>query len=145
MGTPNFVYVSEISTTPEKLWAALTGLEFWREFSGPVHSDWSAGATIRFSLPDGTLYSEGVILESAPPHLLSHTWPDPEGGQAREKAQRLTWRIERLDPKTVKLTLVHENMTDKAYRGVSKGWPLILENLRSRLEAEHVVLESGRV
>jgi uncharacterized protein YndB with AHSA1/START domain len=135
MDEPRFVYVTYIATTPEKLWAALTSNEFWQKFSGPVKSEWNAGSGVSFFLPDGKLYSEGVVLESNPPHLLSHTWPDPEGEQGTEGAQRLTWQIDESGPMTVKLTLVHEKLTDKAYQGVREGWPVILNNLKSLLEA----------
>lgn len=139
MDRPQFVYVNEIVTTPEKLWEALTSQDFWRQFSGPVESDWKQGSPIRFYLPDGKLYSQGVVLEADPPRLLIHTWPDPEGEQTSDQAQRLTWRVERLGPSTVKLTLVHENMTGEAYDGVKSGWPLLLEGLKRSIEGASAI------
>jgi uncharacterized protein YndB with AHSA1/START domain len=134
MDKPRFVYAIEIAATPERLWMSLTSQEFWQQFSGPVESDWKTGSAVRFFLPDGNLYSEGVILQADPPRLLSHTWPDPEGDQGRETAQRITWRIEQRAAGSVNLTMVHENLTAKAYQGVSHGWPLILKSLKSLLE-----------
>jgi uncharacterized protein YndB with AHSA1/START domain len=134
MDKPRFVYVTEIATTPEKLWETLTSKEFWQQFSGPVESDWKAGSPVRFFLPDGKVYSEGVVLESDPPCLLTHIWPDPEGEQTTERTQRLTWRIVQRGPQTVQLTLIHENLTEKAYQGVSSGWPKILGSLKNLLE-----------
>ena len=134
MKTENFVYVTYIRTTPEKLWAALTSSKFWRSFSGPIESDWKVGSTVRFFLPNGKLYCEGVVLESKPHHTLSYTWPDPEGEQRTDLSQRLAWRIETSGPEVVKLTMVHENMTEKAYQGVSAGWPMHLSNLKTLLE-----------
>ena len=47
--TSEFVYVTYIQTTPEKLWAALTQPEFTRAYwSGVVHdTDWQPGSSSR--------------------------------------------------------------------------------------------------
>ncbi len=139
MDKPKFVYVTHIATTPEKLWAALTGSEFWRKFSGPIESDWKVGSSVKFFLPDGKLYSEGQVLKSNPPHTLSHTWPDPEGEQDSDSSQRLTWQIEPSSPGTVRLTMIHENMTENGYRGVTAGWPAIISSLKTLLETGRTI------
>ena len=139
MNKPKFVYVTHIATTAEKLWAAITSSEFWRKFSGPIESDWKAGSPVRFFLPNGEMYSEGEVLESSPPHTLSHTWPDPEGAKDPKSSQRLTWQIESSGPGTVKLTLIHENMTEKAYRGVVAGWPALIGSLKTLLETGRTI------
>src|SRR4051794_36921309 len=105
MEKPIFTYVTHINTTPMKLWAAITGNEFWQQFSGPVDSDWKQGSTVRFFLPDGKEYSQGIVIQSKPPFFLSHTWPDPDGEQDPGSCQRLTWQIEATGPETLKLTL----------------------------------------
>jgi uncharacterized protein YndB with AHSA1/START domain len=134
MSPPEYLYSLRIATTPEKLWASLTGPDFWAQFSGPVETDWQTGSPIQYFLPSGQLYAEGVILEARPPFVLSHTWPDPEPEQAGNKIQQLTWKIELAEPGAVKLTLLHENLTQKAYQGVSQGWPTILNALKAALE-----------
>jgi uncharacterized protein YndB with AHSA1/START domain len=135
MEKPIFTYTTHITTTPMKLWAAITGNEFWQQFSGSVDSDWKQGSTVRFFLPDGKQYSQGIVLQSEPPFILSHTWPDPDGKQSTEDCQRLTWQIETAGPGTLKLTLLHENMTENAYDGVKADWPTLIYGLKSRLEA----------
>ena len=75
-----------------------------------------------------------MVLESSPPHTLSYTWPDPEDEQFPKVPQRITWRITPGGPGTVKLTMLHEEMTEKAYQGVSEGWPAILSGLKTLLE-----------
>ena len=139
MDSPKLEYEIAIAATPEKIWAALTSDEFWQQFSGPVESDWKSGSVVKYFLPDGSLYCIGVVLESEYRCLLSQTWPDPEGDQTPEYAQRLTWRIEWCSTVAAKLTLVHENMTEKAYQGVRESWPIILASLKSSLEPEGVV------
>jgi uncharacterized protein YndB with AHSA1/START domain len=54
MSEPNFVYVTYIATTPEKLWQALTDGAFTERywFGTRVESDWSPGARVTFSRND---------------------------------------------------------------------------------------------
>ena len=125
-----------IKATPEKIWAAFTSDEFWQQFSGPVKSDWKPGSVVNYFLSNGSLYSSGIVLESESPRLLSHTWPDPDGEQTPEHAQRLTWRIERCSEVAAKLTFVHEKMTEKAHEGVRESWPIILDSLKRSLEID---------
>lgn len=49
MSKPQFVYVTYIETTPEKLWEALTSSEFTRKywFGAEVRSDWKVGSPLR--------------------------------------------------------------------------------------------------
>ena len=139
MDSRKLEYDIAIAATPQRIWAALTSVEFWRQFSGPVESDWKPGSFVNYFLPNGSLYSTGVVLKSEYPCLLSHTWPDPEGEQSAEHAQRLTWRIEQCGAVAAKLTFIHEKMTEKAYQGVRESWPIILANLKSPLEIESVI------
>ena len=74
----------------------------------------------------------GSRIEPAP-HAV-YTWPDPEDEQFSKVPQRITWRITPSGPGTVKLTMLHEEMTEKAYQGVSEGWPAILSGLKTLLE-----------
>ena len=133
-----FVYVIEIATTPEKLWAGLISNEFWGKFSGPIESDWKTGSPVKFFSADGNLYSEGKILESRPPHTLSHTWPEPKGERTPDKPPLLTWTISPGSPGKVKLTLVHDHLSEKSFQGVSSGWPTLIANLRNSLEPGRV-------
>jgi uncharacterized protein YndB with AHSA1/START domain len=49
MDRPKFVYVSYISTTPEKLWNALTDGGFTQRYRGGrrIQSDWQVGSSVR--------------------------------------------------------------------------------------------------
>ncbi len=48
MNKPEFVYVSYIATTPEKLWKALISAEFTRQYwaEGSIQSDWNVGSPL---------------------------------------------------------------------------------------------------
>ncbi len=47
MNNPEFVYVTYIKTTPEKLWQALTDSTFTRRYWGvELESDWKVGSPV---------------------------------------------------------------------------------------------------
>ena len=50
-----FVYVTFIRTTPDKLWAAITGPEFMKEYWFGMHirTDWKVGYSWQLLFPDG--------------------------------------------------------------------------------------------
>ncbi|MBI3699434.1 MAG: SRPBCC domain-containing protein, partial [Afipia sp.] len=64
MSRPEFVYVTYIKTTPEKLWEALTSSEitklYW--FGAHLESDWKVGAPWKIVFPDGRVADSGEIL-----------------------------------------------------------------------------------
>jgi hypothetical protein len=65
-----------IDASPERIWEAFTGDEFWSQLSGPVESAWKRGSAVIYFLPNGSPYASGIVLESDSPRLLSHTRPD---------------------------------------------------------------------
>src|SRR5207253_6948660 len=75
MSRPEFVYVTYIETTPEKLWEALTNSAFTRQywFDTEVHSDWKVGSPFALVM-SGTTTDTGEILEADPPRRLAYTF-----------------------------------------------------------------------
>ena len=67
MSRPEFVYVTYIETTPDKLWEALTSVEFTRRywFNTEVQSDWKVGSPIALVM-DGKTTDIGEIIEETP-------------------------------------------------------------------------------
>ena len=139
---PEFVYVTYISTTPEKLWSALLDGELTKLYWG-VHknvSDWQVGS--RWTHQDyetGAVHVEGEVLEFAPPHRLKLTWKSSGaggGGMGGDSPSQVTVVIEPFMG-AVKLTLVHDHMErDSAmWKGVKSlrlfddyGWILRKES-----------------
>jgi uncharacterized protein YndB with AHSA1/START domain len=136
MSESTYVYAICIATTQEKLWEALTSPEFiqqyWPEWR--IESDWQVGSPVTYFTADGTLYSQGEVLECSPPNRLSYTWPEPEGEKGAALPEQLVWEITAKGPETVKLLLVHSRLSEEFYQGVSEGWPMILSSLKSLLE-----------
>jgi uncharacterized protein YndB with AHSA1/START domain len=140
-----FVYVTYIRTTPEKLWAALTQAEFTRQywFGVTMESAWQAGADWTMKYPDGSIVDAGSIVEADPPRRLVIKWRNEWKPEFKaEGYSRCTMELEQTE-EVVKLSIVHE--IDKANsrlinEGVSNGWPKIISNLKSLLETGSVVM-----
>jgi uncharacterized protein YndB with AHSA1/START domain len=137
MRKPEFVYVTYIETTPEKLWEALTSSEFSRRywFNTELKTDWKIGSPFALVM-DGTTTDVGEVLEFDRPRRLSYTFHHVLSEAARK--ERPTKVVFVLAPhgKVVKLTLTHEDFEagSKLLDGISKGWPAILAGLKSLLE-----------
>jgi uncharacterized protein YndB with AHSA1/START domain len=137
MSKPEFVYVTYIETTREKLWEALTSSEFSRRywFGTELQSDWKVGSALALVM-NGTVTDTGQILEAEPPHRLSYTFKHELDDEMRnERPSKVVFVIEQ-HGKVVKLTLTHESFAEgsKLLDGISRGWPAILSSLKSLLE-----------
>jgi uncharacterized protein YndB with AHSA1/START domain len=138
MRKPEFVYVTYIETTPERLWEALTSSEFSRRywFNTELKTDWKVGSPFALVV-DGTTTDVGEVLEFDFPRRLSYTFHHVLSEAARR--ERPTKVVFHLEPhgKLVKLTLTHEDFEDGSVilDGISKGWPAILSSLKSMLES----------
>jgi uncharacterized protein YndB with AHSA1/START domain len=145
MARSHFVYVSYIRTTPEKLWEALTEPQFIRKywFDMMVESDWEKGSPWKLVRPDGrTTDSIGEILEIDPPRCMVIRWQSEWNAELKaEGPSRCTVTIEPTGS-AVKLTISHEidRPDSKLITSVSGGWPLVISNLKSLLEAGEVVI-----
>jgi len=134
---PEFVYVTYIETTPEKLWQALTSSEFSRRywFGTELKTDWKIGSPFAL-VTNGTTTDVGEVLEFDRPRRLSYTFHHVLSEAARK--ERPTRVVFQLEPhgKLVKLTLTHEDFEAGSVilDGISKGWPAILSSLKSLLE-----------
>ena len=142
MRKPEFVYVTYIETTPEKLWEALTDSRFTRQywFDTEVRSDWKVGSPFALVL-SGTVTDTGEILEADRPRRLSYTFKHERDDDMRnEGATKVVFTLQPFG-KLVKLTVTHEGfgVGSKLLDGISKGWPAILSGLKSLLETGKVL------
>jgi uncharacterized protein YndB with AHSA1/START domain len=82
MDKAKFVYVTYISTTPEKLWDALINPEMTRQYWGNHRnaSDWQPGSPWQHEdHTDSELVDiVGKVIESDPPHRLVLSWASPK-------------------------------------------------------------------
>jgi uncharacterized protein YndB with AHSA1/START domain len=138
MAESEFVYVTYIRTTPEKLWRALTEPAFTRKFwmGTTQESDWVPGASWRIVKPDGSTADSGKVVDIEPYRRLVLKWQNqmfPE--MAAEGFSRMTFELEQ-QGETVKLSVIHrmEKPESLFIKAVSTGWPVILSSLKTLLE-----------
>ena len=146
MSKPEFVYVTYIKTTPEKLWDALTSPEMTRLywFGAHLESDWKPGSPWKIVFPDGRIADSGELLECDPPRRMVIKWRNEWSPELKaEGYSRCTMDIEQTDG-AVKLTVMHtiDRPESKFIEAVSGGWPKILSNLKSLLETGKIALEN---
>ena len=87
MKKPDYVYVTYIATTSEKVWQALVDTDITRQYwgdpsAGDAHvnvSDWKPGSQWQHQRTDaaGTVDIVGKIVESTPPRRPLITWARP--------------------------------------------------------------------
>jgi uncharacterized protein YndB with AHSA1/START domain len=144
MARSTFVYVTYIRTTPEKLWSALTDVEFMKRYWFGMHceSQWTAGSSWRMVRADGSVCDAGDIIESEPPRRLVIRWRHQHRPEL--KAEGESHCTMELEPSgtAVKLSITHtiEREPSKLIAAVSDGWPRIVSNLKSLLETGSTVL-----
>ncbi len=140
---PDFVYVTYIQTTPEKLWDALTNPEFTRQywFGCAVTSDWKVGSPMTY-LQGGKVAVEGKVLVADRPKTLSYTFREANGEASKEPPTRVTLEIEpELGTETVRLTVTHTDFVENSLHrpSISQGWPAVLSGLKSFLESGKIL------
>ncbi|WP_437940620.1 SRPBCC family protein [Sorangium sp. So ce341] len=133
MSKPEFVYVTYIASTLDKVWEALTTGEFTRQYWGgrTIQSEWKPGAAVRHIKEDGSFDWEGEVLQAEPPKLLAYTF----GNVLGERPSRVTFELAQSGAH-VKLTLTHDQFEEnsKVLPAISNGWPAILSSMKSLLE-----------
>jgi uncharacterized protein YndB with AHSA1/START domain len=136
------VYVTYIESTPEKVWAALTGAEFTKQyfFGRRVESDWKVGSEVIYWMPDGRVDVRGKVLESDPPRRLSITWRVEWLEELRNLPDSIvTFQIDPLGG-VVRLTMTESHpggVEEKYLEGGRRGWPIILSGLKTLIESGH--------
>lgn len=138
---PNYVYVTYIESSPQRVWEALTDADLTAQYWGHSNiSDWQAGSGWEHRRVDGSGIADvvGTVLESVPPHRLAMTFDAP-GEVPASGPSKVTFEIEPFH-EIVRLTVTHENLPDsEALDAVSAGWPAVCANLKSLLETGHVL------
>jgi uncharacterized protein YndB with AHSA1/START domain len=139
MDKPEFVYVTYISASPEKLWNALIDAEMTTKYWQHVNvSDWQPGSKWehRRADKDGTLLLVGKVIESFPPRRLVLTWASPVDEAREQKHTRVTFELEPIGS-VVRLTVTHDRLEpgSEMLQGITQGWPKVLSSLKSLMEA----------
>lgn len=137
MSKPDFVYVTYIVTTPEKLWNALLDPELTKRYwaNHRNRSEWKKGSAWRHEIYDdpGTVHVEGRVIETDPPRRLVISWARPGEIDTEGRVSRVTFDVEPV-AHSVRLTVTHDELDPDMLRGISGGWPAVLSSLKTMLE-----------
>ncbi|MDR7275066.1 ArsR/SmtB family transcription factor [Catenuloplanes atrovinosus] len=138
---PDYVYVTYIRGTAERVWSALIDAELTASYWGHSNrSDWQPGSTWEHVRPDGSGIADGggVVLSADPPRKLVITFGMP-GQRPEDGAGTVTFDIEPWQ-EIVRLTVTHTGLrTDDDHAAISLGWPAVFANLKSLLETGEVL------
>jgi uncharacterized protein YndB with AHSA1/START domain len=139
-----FVYVTYIRTTPEKLWSALTDVEFIKQywFGMRCESEWTVGSSWKLVTHDGQILDAGEIVEAEPPRRLVIRWRHQNKPELKAEGDSLCTMELEPSGTAVKLSITHtiEYEASKLIEAVSGGWPKVISNLKSLLETGSTVL-----
>src|ERR1700741_4989298 len=144
MARSTFVYVPYSRAAPEKLWSALTDVEFIKQYWFGIHceSQWTAGSSWKLVSGDGQILDAGEIVEAEPPRRLVIRWQNQFKPEL--KAEGFSQCTMELEPSgtAVKLSNTHtiEREPSRFIEAVSGGWPKVMSNLKSLLETGFTVL-----
>jgi uncharacterized protein YndB with AHSA1/START domain len=146
MAESTFVHVTYIRTTPEKLWWALTDMEFIKQwwFGVRCESQWTPGSTWRLVYPDGSLTDDGTILEAEPRRRLAIRWQHEHNPELKAEGEsRCTLELAPVQS-AVKLSITHtiDREPSKLIAALSNAWPMAISNLKSLLDNGSVALEA---
>ena len=145
MARSTFVYVTYIRTTPEKLWSALTDVEYMKQYWFGVHCDsqWTAGSSWKMVQRDGKISDDGEIVEAQPPRRLVIRWRHQNKAELKAEGESLCTMELEPSGTAVKLSITHtiEREPSTLITAVSGGWPKIISNLKSLLETGSIALQ----
>ena len=137
-----FVYVTYISSTPEKVFDALMAPEMTRKYWARLNvSDWKVGSPWRHENPEGgTTDIQGKVIENDRPKRLVISWAWPADKDNAAKQTKVTFLLEP-GPKVVRLTVTHEDLEPGSDmdKGIRRGWPLVLSNLKTLMETANAM------
>ena len=143
--TTNFVYVTYIRTTPEKLWSALTDAEFIKQywFGMRAESQFTTGSPWKLVAEDGKVWDSGEIVEAKRPQRLVIRWTHQNKPELKAEGPSLCTMELEPSAGAVKLSITHtvERDPSKFIEAVSGGWPKVLSNLKSLLETGSIALQ----
>lgn len=136
--TTQFVYVTYIAATPEKVFEAIIKPEVARRYWGHENvSDWRPGSRWQHVRADDarTVQLVGEVIESSPPSRLVISWANESEAADPAAYSRVSFDIEPYDD-MVRLTVTHDDLVvgSGMANGVTKGWPIVLSSMKSYLE-----------
>ena len=141
------VFEIYISTTPERLWEAITDPEIRSKYNFGARQSPRTGRRARATRwaprRSNGLLGEGENLEVDPPRRLVQSmvalWSEDVKA---EGTSRVTWEIEPVGD-SCRLTVTHDQLREGANEQLYGGWPMILSGLKTWLETGELLTTPG--
>ncbi len=138
MDTIDHIYSVYIKAAPDRVWRAITdGDETVRYYFGTrVASDWTAGAPLIYTNPDGSTAADGSVLEIDPGRRVVMSF-HPRWGEeiASQGPVRMVWEIEPTEDGGSKLTVTNALVPNsKAAEEFVDGIVYIVSGLKTFVE-----------
>ena len=142
---PDFVYTIYIAAEVERVWNGLIDRDLTKAYWSHYNvSDWKPGSRWEHVRSDesGKVDIVGKVIEIEPPHRLVTSWAFPEDAANPDKVSRVTYELEGLGSAT-RLTVTHSELEAESgmEAGIRAGWPAVLSNLKSLIEAGRTMTE----
>lgn len=137
--TVHQVFEVYISTTPDKLWQAITDPAMTKQYfyDSAIESTLQPGTPLNRLRADGSHMLDGTVIEVNPQRKLVHTFisQDCSPGEQQDPPSQVTWEIEPMGG-VCKLTLTHEHYNGESAtaKGTLTGWNPVLSGLKTLLE-----------
>ena len=135
---PDFVYVVYIAAGIDKVWNGLIDRELTKAYWDHYNvSDWKRGSRWEHVRSDGSGKVDivGRVVEIDPPRRLVVSWAAPREADDETRHSRVTYEIRPIGPDS-RLTVTHSDLEAGSgmLRGITRGWPAVLSNLKTLLE-----------
>ena len=139
MTAPRHIFQTFVRATPEAVWQAITDPEFTRRYfhRTAIESTFTAGAPVRYVLPDGHDAVAGEVVEVEPGRRLVMSWRVLyDTALAEEPPSTVEWIIAPGADGVTRVTTIHRDLalSPGTSASVGDGWPWILDSMKSLLE-----------
>lgn len=123
-----------INAPRKNVWRVFTDPSVTRRMGGEYVSGWKIGSSFGWKGTDGTMYTEGTILQLEDEQLLQHDLFDREDKTIVTSV--ITYRFIEANESTVLVAReeLSGKMTDKEYEEALAGWDIALRAVKDTAE-----------
>jgi uncharacterized protein YndB with AHSA1/START domain len=124
----------QINASAKKVWTVFTNPSITRQMGGEYLCEWKSGSSISWKGQDGTIYTNGTIIQLKPEKLIKHTVLNP--GKKEQLLSVITYELIKNEDRTI-LNCKEElnyQMTKEQFKEASEGWDLALKTLKETAE-----------
>jgi uncharacterized protein YndB with AHSA1/START domain len=123
----------EINAPASRVWRVFVDPEVTRQIGGEYVSDWEAGSSFGFKGLDGTMLTDGIILQLEPERFLQHSLFN----SLASNDSIITYKLEELDGITTLHALEEFTvpLSDQDHSDSAEGWDAALSAVKAIAES----------